>query len=134
VEIALRTGPTMTGLDSTSKLVAEYRTSVFARIWRLLWRWFPSFSAKHSPFFIFDDGAVLWNQGLGQLAFLKGDRSVTIGWDFAERSIGRILHVTAVRHWDPPHDAEQITDSERLQLIDRLRARFEARNERIVIR
>jgi hypothetical protein len=120
--------------NSISKLVAEYRRSVFARIWRRLWRWFPSFSAKHSPFFIFDDGAVLWNQGLGQLAFLKGDRSVTIGWDFAERSIGRIVHVTAVRHWDPPHDAEQITDSERLQLIDRLRARFEARNEGIVIR
>jgi hypothetical protein len=124
----------MARLDSTSKLVAEYRSSVFARIWRRLWRWFPSFSSRHSPFFIFEDGTVLWNQGLGQLAFLKGDRSVTIGWDFAERPIGRIVHVTTVRHWDPPHDTEQLTDSERLQLTDRLRARFEARNERIVIR
>jgi hypothetical protein len=124
----------MATLDSTSKLVAEYRSSVFARIWRCLWRWFPNYSSRHSPFFVFEDGSVLWNQGLGQLAFLKGDRSVTIGWDFAERSIGRIVHVMEVRHWDPPHDAEQITDSERVQLTDRLRARFEARNERIVIR
>jgi hypothetical protein len=118
---------------STSKLVAEYRRSVFAQIWRRIWKWFPSFSSRHSPFFLFADGSVLWNQGFGQIAFLKGDRSVRIGWNFADRPINRIIYLTAVRHWDPPHHTQQLTDSERLELKDRLRERFEARNEQIVI-
>ena len=118
-----------------SSLVVEYFRSPFAKFWRQLWKLFPNFSSKHSPFFFFEDGAVLWNQGLGQIAFLKGNRSVTIGWDFGDRrTVDRIVHLTAVRQWDPPHDRQQLTESERVELGARLRERFAARNENIVIR
>jgi hypothetical protein len=125
----------MQTLGFTSNLVLEYRRSPFARLWRHLWTLFPHFSAKHSPFFFFPDGALLWNQGLGRIAFLKGDRSITIGWDFGNGlPANRIIYLTAVHHWDPPHDNQQLTDSERTELSDRLRERFAARNENIVLR
>jgi len=120
-------------LYPTNKLVSEYRTSMFARIWRHLWKLCPGFSARHSPFFLFADGALLWNQGLGRIAFLKGDRSVTIGWGFGDRRpFDRIIYLNAVRKWDPPHDNQQLSDFERQELAARLRNRFEARNENII--
>jgi len=117
----------------TNKLVSEYRNSIFATIWRHLWKLFPSFAARHSPFFLFTDGALLWNQGLGRISFLKGDRSVTIGWSFGDRKpFDRIIYLNAVQKWDPPHENQHLSDFDREELIARLRDRFEARNENIV--
>ena len=119
----------------TSKLVAEYRGSPFAAIWRKLWNVFPSFALKHSPFFLFEDGAVLWNQGFGSIAFLKENRSLTIQWSLGETQPGvRIVHLGAVQHWDPPHEREHLTESELIELRQRLRKRFETRGENVVFR
>jgi hypothetical protein len=123
----------MENLYPTNKLVSEYRSSMFAMIWRYLWKLFPRFSARHSPFFLFPDGALLWNQGLGQIAFLKGDRSITIGWGFGDRRpFDRIVYLNAIHKWDPPHDNLKLSDFERQELVARLKNRFEARNERII--
>jgi hypothetical protein len=119
----------------TNKLVSEYRKSIFATIWRHLWKLFPGFAARHSPFFLFMDGALLWNQGLGRIAFLKGDRSVTIGWSFGDRKpFDRIIYLNAVHKWDPPYDNQQLSDFDREELTARLRDRFKARNENILFR
>ena len=67
-----------------SELVTEYRRSSFALIWQKLWKVFPKLSMRHSPFFIFDDGTVLWNQGFGKIAYLNGDRSLTIQWSLED--------------------------------------------------
>jgi hypothetical protein len=51
------------------------------------------------------------------MAFLKGDRSVIVRWGLADRPpFGRIIYITEVRHWYPPHDGQQLTDSEREKL------------------
>jgi hypothetical protein len=119
----------------TNSLVMEYRRSIFAAIWRHLWKLFPGFSARHSPFFLFTDGALLWNQGLGQIAFLKGDRSVTIGWSLGDgRPFDRIIDLNRVQKWDPPHDNQQLSEFERQDLATRLKDRFEARNENVLFR
>src|SRR5262245_41652226 len=117
----------------TNRLVLEYRNSLFATIWRYLCKLFLSFAGRDSPFVLFMEGTLLWNQGLGRIAFLKGDRSVTIGWSFGDRKpFDRIIYLNAVQNWDPPHDNQQLSDSDRDELAARLRDRFAARNENIV--
>jgi hypothetical protein len=119
----------------TSELVLEYRGSPFAKIWRTLWRLFPKFSNKHSPFFFFADGAVLWNQGFGSIAFLKGNRSVMIRWTFDELRRGiRTIHLSAVRHWDSPHENETLDERSLSELRERLSKRFQMRGEGIIFR
>jgi Immunity protein 74 len=121
-------------MSPTNRLVSKYRKSIFATIWRQLWKLFPGFSSRHSPFFLFTDGTLLWNQGLGKIAFLKGDRSVTIGWSFGDRKpFDRIVYLSSVQKWDPPHDNQQLSDFERDEVATRLRNRFETRNENILL-
>src|SRR5438105_1484870 len=120
-------------LSRTSALVAEYRRSPFAMVWQKLWKKFPSFSVKHSPFFIFEDGAVLWNQGFGNIAYLKGNRSVTIQWALEGGQQGaRIIHLSAVRQWDSPHENEKLDQAAVEELRNRLTKRFRARGENVV--
>jgi hypothetical protein len=45
--------------------VAEYRRSPFARMWASTLEMVPEILVEHSPFFLFENAAVLWNQGLG---------------------------------------------------------------------
>jgi hypothetical protein len=119
----------------SSDLVVEYRQSTFAAIWQKLWKIFPNFANKHSPFFPFEDGAVLWNQGFGNIAYLQGERSVIIEWSFeAGRPANRIIHLSSVNHWDPPHDDEQLNESEIRTLHERLKKRFHTRGETVVFR
>jgi len=121
--------------DLTSDLVLEYRGSPFAKIWRTLWKLFPNFSRQHSPFFIFKDGAVLWNQGLGSIAFLKGNRSVSIKWSFEQSQPGvREIHLSALHQWDSPYNSEKLTDHELNELRERLNERFEKRGEKVIFR
>ena len=119
--------------NTASNLVVEYRRSKFATIWQKLWKVLPRFSAKHSPFFLFEDGAVLWNQGFGRIAYLRGDRSLTIGWSLdAQGSRQRIVHLSSLRHWDSPHDNEQLSQAELADVRARLTHRFQIRGENIV--
>ena len=116
-----------------SELVTEYRRSSFALIWQKLWKVFPQFSMRHSPFFLFDDGTVLWNQGFGKIAYLNGDRSVTIQWSLEEeRRAGRTIHLSPIRHWDPPHENEQLDQAAMIDLRERLMTRFRERGENII--
>jgi hypothetical protein len=120
-------------LSRTSLLVAEYRRSPFAAIWQKLWRIFPRFSIRYSPFFLFEDGAVLWNQGFGNIAYLKGSRSLTIAWSLASSQRGaRIIYLSAAKQWDPPHEEDELSQSEIDDLRKRLTMRFRTRGEDIV--
>jgi hypothetical protein len=118
-----------------SSLVMEYRTSRFAKVWHTLWKVFPKFSCRHSPFFFFDDGAVLWNQGYGSIAFLDGDRSLTIPWTYAGtvRKV-RLIQLSEVSHWDSPHDNEGLDNNDVRQLRTRLIERFQMRGEKVDFR
>lgn len=119
----------------TSQLVLEYRGSMFARIWQWLWKLFPKFSLKHSPFFFFKDGAVLWNQGFGSIALLKGNRSVTIQWTFEQsRPRVRTIHLSEVRRWDVPHEDEPLGSRDLTELQERLIERFQTRGEQVLFR
>jgi len=119
----------------TSDLVAEYRRSLFSVIWQMLWKVCPGFSVKHSPFFVFEDGTVLWNQGFGKIAYLKGNRSLTIQWSFeGVRPAARILDLSSVRQWDPPHENEHLSQTEVVELRERLINRFLVRGENIAFR
>lgn len=119
--------------NRTSPLVAEYQRSAFAAIWQKLWRLFPRFSIKHSPFFLFEDGAVLWNQGFGNIAYLRGSRSLTIHWSLPSAQRGaRIIHLSSAKQWDPPHEEDALSQAEIDDLRDRLTLRFRTRGENIV--
>jgi hypothetical protein len=119
----------------TSALVAEYRRSPFSVIWQKLWKVCPGFSAKHSPFFLFEDGSVLWNQGFGKIAYLKGDRSLTIQWSFeGVWPAARVLYLSSVRQWDPPHENDRLSQTDVVKLRERLINRFLARGENIAFR
>ena len=118
-----------------SELVTEYRRSFFALIWQKLWKVFPKFSMSHSPFFLFDDGTVLWNQGFGKIAYLNGDRSLTIQWSLeGGRRAVRTIHLSPIRQWDPPHENEQLDQAAIIDLRERLTTRFLKRGENIIFR
>ena len=118
---------------SKSELVTEYQRSPFAAIWRRIWRLLPNFSARHSPFFFFDDGTVLWNQGFGHIAFLQGNRSLTLKWTLENRIV-RVIHLSMVHQWDPPHDRDLLSDAQLARLRERLTERFRARGEDTIFR
>lgn len=121
--------------NETSALVSEYRRSPFAKIWHKVWRVFPSFSRKHSPFFLFEDGTVLWNQGFGNIAYLKGDRSLTISWSLqSDTPASRVIHIDNVLWWHPPHEKEQLTEKEIIDLREKLMDRFRIRGETVIYR
>jgi hypothetical protein len=118
-----------------SPIVQEYRRSNFMKLWRKLWKWFPGFSAKHSAVFLFSDGCVLWNQGFGKIAFLKGDRSVTVRWGLGDRKVANIIiYLSDAQRWDPPHEDEQLSVTERENLGERFRQCYQSRNETVVLR
>lgn len=116
-----------------SQLVREYKQSRFAATWRRIWKLLPAFSAKHSPFFIFDDGVVLWNQGFGRIAFLQGGRSLTVNWSL-ERNTIKVIHLSSVHRWDAPHDYDPVSDTQLEDLKKRFTERFRARGEEAVFR
>src|SRR5688572_24134211 len=91
-----------------SQLFYEYRENPFGKIWKAIWKIMPSFAARHSPFFFFNDGGVLWNQGFGQVAFLKDGRSLIIRWSFGA-SRQRVIYLSKIHRWDPPHEQEPLT-------------------------
>jgi hypothetical protein len=116
-----------------SPIVTEYRNSTFAKIWRFIWRLLPGFSSRYSPFFHFDDGTILWSQGFGSQAFLKNDRSVTISWEFGNGwPPARIVYLSKVVHWDPPHNQQQLTVEERDELTKRLQQFHKARGKNLI--
>jgi hypothetical protein len=116
-----------------STLVREFERSPFAAIWRRIWTLFPAFSARHSPFFFFDDGTVLWNQGFGYIAFLQGVRSLSISWSLEARGV-RVIYVSKVHHWDPPHEDDSLSDAQFVLLRERLTERFRATGETVSFR
>jgi hypothetical protein len=116
-----------------SKLVTEFERSPFASIWRRIWTLFPAFSAKHSPFFFFDDGTVLWNQGFGCIAFLQGVRSLSISWSLEPRSM-RVIYLSKVHHWDSPYEDDSLSDAQFVLLRERLIERFRATGETVSFR
>ena len=85
--------------------------------------------------FLFPDGCVLWNQGFGKVAFLKGDRSVTVPWGLGDRRpFNIVVYLSDAQQWDPPHDSERLSDAERNELGDRFRDCYKARNETVMFR
>lgn len=115
-----------------SPLVKKYNESGIARAWKKLWRMFPGFSSKHSPFFPFPDGLILWDQGFGKMAFLKGNRSVTVSWKLGDRRpYNLIVCLSDVNHWDPPHESEVVSNAELEDLRHRMQKCFDARSETV---
>ena len=116
-----------------SELVTEYLLSSSALVWQKLWKVFPKFSMRHSPFFLFDDGTVLWNQGFGKIAYLNGDRSLMIKWSLEGGQYAvRTIHSSSIKHWDPPHENEQLDQAAIIALRERLMIRFRNRGENII--
>jgi hypothetical protein len=120
-------------IKSKSELVAEYQHSPFALIWRWIWTLFPGLLCQTFAFFFFDDGTVLWNQGFGYIAFLQGNRSLTIRWSL-ENPATRVIHLSIVHHWDPPHQSGPLSDEQFARLKERLTERFRVRGENTIFR
>jgi hypothetical protein len=115
-----------------SASASDFRASTSARVWHQLWRWFPNFSAKHSPYYFFADGCVICNRGFGQLSFVKCDKSISIGWGLdGQHPVGRVIYLSQIANWDPPHQSIALSEAERDDLRDRLQALCMGRRERV---
>jgi hypothetical protein len=123
---------TTTVAVTMSPLVAAYEKSSIAATWRLIWRAFPTFAARWSPFFLCSNGAVLWSQGFGQVAYLLGERSVVVGWGIGTTRMERRILLSRARSWDPPFQEQQITEGERAELRVHLAKKYESKGETVV--
>ena len=93
----------------------------------------PELLSETFAFFFFDDGTVLWNQGFGHIAFLQGNRSLTLKCTLENRIV-RVIHLSMVHQWDPPHDRDLLSDAQLARLRERLTERFRARGEDTIFR
>lgn len=63
------------------------------------------------------------------------NRSLTIQWSLESAQRGaRIIHLSSVRQWDPPHENDKLGQAEIEDLRERLTNRFRTRGENIVFR
>jgi hypothetical protein len=113
-----------------SPLAESLQKSKIAIVWRVLWRAFPKFSARRSPVFFCRNGAVLWSQGFGRVAYVLGARSVQIGWGIGESPNQRRLLLSHVSQWDSPDQEQKVSEEEleqiRLCLLEKYTAMGES--------
>ncbi len=115
-----------------NNLIEDYRKSRIAAIWRVLWRAFPNFSARHSPIYFGEDGAILWNQGFGRVAYLRGDKVLIVGWGLGAEPNERRVFVTQATRWEPPHAHIPVSAGESEALAALVNQKYTRKGEKVV--
>ena len=119
--------------EEISPLVAEFWQSRPLAFWRTAFKWVPRVASRCCSFSIYPDGKVLWALGYAQLAYLKGNRSLTITWHLSEKwPPQRIIELSEATHWDKPHENIEVTEAEREELRGRLMEYCKEKKHRVL--
>ncbi len=127
------TANTKAGSAPMSDLAHEFKKSRIAAAWRMLWRFFPNFSSRHSPIYIARTGEVLWSQGFGRLAYLTGGKVLVVGWALGTSPNERRVFVSQAMRWEPPNSDIPVSHHEREALAALVAEKYARRGERVVI-
>jgi hypothetical protein len=118
---------------NTESIASQFRSSRVAKAWAIIWKIFPTFSSRWSPFYFAHDGAALWNQGFGRVAYIRDNHVLMIGWGLGNGPSERRVFVSQIKTWEPPHSEEQLSDAE-IQLVSKLLVeKYSGKGEKVVL-
>jgi hypothetical protein len=95
------------------EIIERLRSSPFAKTWWLIANYFPMFALRHSPFKFLPNGVTIWGYSFGWLAYVQGDRVVTIPWAYGKRETNEhLVYLSKATLWLGEARSDEINERE----------------------
>jgi hypothetical protein len=75
-------------------------------------------------YFVSTDGYAIEVLGMTGLRYSEGDRQMFIDSEVVNGPSGIGLYQQTIQKWDPPHDEELVTETDRSRIVDNIRVVF----------
>lgn len=118
---------------NAESIASRFRLSRIAKAWAIIWKIFPAFSSRWSPFYFAHEGVALWNQGFGRVAYIRDDQVLMIGWGLGNDPNERRVFVSQIKTWEPPHSEEPLSEAERQLVSKLLIEKYSSKGEEVVL-